>query len=189
MPRTSQLEPADLVRWFYDDLQEFGILSEVAADELPPAMRQLLVHDDHMTVSMEAFHQSPVDVQVLGTRRDDSHYVRMSLLTRAVDGVVVQLGFVRILRRKMAPSVWQEITSERVPLGRILISHNVLRKVSWERLFRFQPGPALQSDLRLPNHGMYGRTARIQVRGEPLIDLLEIALVDQGVSGPVPEGF
>lgn len=188
MSPTSPLDPVDLIRWFYDDPREFGNLSEVAADELPPAMRQLLIHDDHMTVSMEAFHQSPVNVEVLGTRRDDSHYVRMSLLTRAVDGALIQLGLVRILRQQMSPPIWQEITSECIPLGRILISHNVLRKVSWERLFRFQPGPALQADLRLPDQGMYGRTARIEVRGEPLIDLLEIALPDHEVSGPVPQG-
>ena len=42
----------------------------VAAQDVPEPYRGLLVHEHHMTVTVEAYHGSPVNVRVLRRRHD-----------------------------------------------------------------------------------------------------------------------
>ena len=49
-----------------------------------------------MTVTVEEFYGSPVDVRVLECRRDGNEYARKILLTAHATGQVVQFGLVRI---------------------------------------------------------------------------------------------
>ena len=48
---------------FYPDLAELGTLEEVLVESVPEPYRTLLAHHDHMTVSVEKHHGSPVDVE------------------------------------------------------------------------------------------------------------------------------
>src|SRR5687767_1782568 len=68
----------------------------LAPDAVPEPYRRLLVHDHHMTVTVEAFYGSRVDVRVLERRRDGDLYSRKILLVLQSDGRVVQSGVVRI---------------------------------------------------------------------------------------------
>lgn len=169
-----------LVRLFYDDSGLLGRFTEVKSDEMPDVFRKLLDHDAHMTVTVEAHHASPVDVQVLETSSNDTHYWRKILLTRQTDNKVVQYGIVRLTLSFLAPEVRREIESERIPLGRVLIDHNVLREVRLLSLWKVEPGDELTELLELPagEDGLidpcYGRTALIYCNGVPAVELLEI---------------
>lgn len=57
----------ELVGLFVPDLSDLGTFTEIDAALLPPGARRLLAHNRHMTAALEAFHQSPVDVEVLAT--------------------------------------------------------------------------------------------------------------------------
>ena len=46
---------------FYVDLAELGSFEEVLAEAVPQPYRTLLAHHEHMTVSVEQHHGSPVD--------------------------------------------------------------------------------------------------------------------------------
>ncbi len=128
-----------------------------------------------MTVTVEAFHRSPVDVQVLETSLSGQHYARKILLARQSDGGIVQFGIVRINFAHVSPAVRREIESQRVPVGRVLIQHNVLRKIHLLRLWKVTPGPDLRRLFGLATSApTYGRTARIDFGGEPAVELLEI---------------
>jgi chorismate-pyruvate lyase len=71
--------------------------------------------------------------------------------------------------------VWQRIESQEVPLGRVLIEHDVLREVQLCELWQIHAGPSLASLLRIKTGDtVYGRTALIFCDGEPAIELLEI---------------
>src|SRR2546428_279527 len=52
----------------------------VPADEVPPPYHGLLVHEYHMTVTVEAYHGDLVDVRVLAVHRDQDSYARKILL-------------------------------------------------------------------------------------------------------------
>lgn len=164
-----------LVHLFYSSLAELGEFTEVAESEMPAVQRDLLWHDAHMTVTVEKHHGSSVDVTVLGTDVTDTHYSRRIILTRQSDGRVVQFGIVRLSLTALADDVRREIESGEIPLGRVLINHNVLRDVRLLSLWRVEPAADLVKVFKL-NEPMtcYGRTALLYCNGLPAIELLEI---------------
>lgn len=156
----------------------FASLGEVAAvseQELPPDYQTLLAHTGHMTVTLEAWHESLVDVRVEAERTDALCYSRHSLLTRQSDNRVVQSGVMRISLASLQPDVWQRIEQGGCPLGRILIRSNLLREVELLALWRIAAGETLAKELAIEeNEVIYGRSARILVEGRPAVELLEI---------------
>jgi chorismate-pyruvate lyase len=128
-----------------------------------------------MTVTVEAFHQCPVDVRVLQKSITPRHYSRKILLTRQSDGQVVLFGIVRLDKSAIPAAARAEIESERAPLGRILIEHNVLREVQLVSVWEILPSKDLQRHFGMTHpQAVYGRTAMIYCNGEPAVELLEI---------------
>jgi chorismate-pyruvate lyase len=153
-------------------LREFDV---VAADQVPQPYRDLLVHEHHMTVTVEAHHGSLVDVQVLERKREGDAYARKILLAKQTDGRIVQFGLVLIWLNYCGPEVRSEILAEKTPLGRILINHNVLRRIEPTDYLRVTPGPEMMQWFGLLSpEPAYGRLAMIYCDGQPAIELLEI---------------
>src|SRR4051794_7358985 len=91
-------------------LSDFLAQSEVIpADNVPPPYHGLLVHEHHMTVTVEAFHGEPVDVKVLQELRGAQAYARKILLITQKTKRVVQFGLVRIHLQHCSPEVSTEI--------------------------------------------------------------------------------
>jgi len=82
-----------------------------------------------MTVTVEAYHHSPVNVLILERVRAGDSYARRILLTTQNTGEVVQFGIVRVWLHYCSPDVQREILAGEIPLGRILINHDVLRRI------------------------------------------------------------
>ena len=147
----------------------------IPAEEVPEPYRGLLVHEHHMTVTVEAFHGGPVDVRVLARRSDGELYSRKILLVLRATGRVVQFGIVRIDLGQTSPQVADAIRSEKTPVGRILIEHDVLRRIEPTGYLRIEPGPEVRGwfGLREPR-SVYGRLAIIHCDGKPAVELLEV---------------
>ena len=160
---------------FHPSLDSLGRFSEVSVEGLPEPYRRLLAHNDHMTVAVEEFHGGPVDVRVLRRQATDRHYAREILLTRHSDGGVVQYGIMRVNFDYVPPEVQDKLRAEETPLGRILIEHNVHRRVQLFSLRRVEIGPELARHFHRPTGTTtYGRTALIECNHTPAIELLEI---------------
>ena len=171
----ADIELDALIQLFYEDSDRLGRFQEVAPEGVPDPSNQLLVHNKHMTVTVEKYHSSPVDVKVLQTRRDGDHYSRKIVLTSKSNGAVVMFGIVRLDLSVLSPEVRAKIESQQIPLGRILIDHNVLRVVKLLKLFQIESGEDLATELKLPTKTTcFGRTALIFCDGAPAIELLEI---------------
>jgi chorismate-pyruvate lyase len=153
-------------------LRDFDVIS---VDQMPQPYRDLLVHEHHMTVTVESHHGSLVDVKVLDKQRDGHSYARKILLALKSDGRIVMFGLVRIWLHYCSPEVRAEILAEDTPLGRILINHNVLRRIEPTDYLRVTPGPEMIEwfGLTAPETA-YGRLALIHCDGKPAIELLEI---------------
>ncbi len=164
-----------LVGIFYDPPDQLAQFHEVTNDELPDTYQRLLAHNEHMTVTVEAWHQAPVELKVLASKHTAPHYARKIVLARQYDGVVVQFGIVRLNLAYLSDNIRREIESRRAPLGRILIEHNVMRKVEVAALWRVTAGQELSklfgSDGQVVT---FGRTAVIHCNDEPAIELLEV---------------
>lgn len=164
-----------LIKLFYPTRERLGEFLPVAADELPPQYHSLLAHHDHMTVTVEAWHNSLAELRVLQEKRGDDFYARKIVLARQRDGVVVQFGIMRIDLRNLPEIVKLEIQSQALPLGRIMIRHHLLRELEVCQIWQVQPGPELRRNLQCSaDDPIFGRTARILVEGQPVVELLEI---------------
>jgi chorismate-pyruvate lyase len=164
-----------LASLFFRRLEEIGRFEPVAVDDLPVECRRLLAHNGHMTVALESYHNSLVDVHAVAEWRDESSYARCSLLSRQSDDAIVQFGIMRIWLADLPNSAQREITEQKLPLGRVLINHNLLREVEVISLWRITPGQALRQHLQLRDHTpIYGRSAQILVDERPTVQVLEI---------------
>ena len=147
----------------------------VPGSHVPEPYRGLLVHEHHMTVTVEAHHGGPVDVVVLDRRHQGNSYSRMILLALRGSGRIVQFGLVRIHFAFCSAEVRDEILSEKTPLGRILIRHNILRRVQPIGFLHVTPGTDMQQWFGLQSpETTYGRLAVIFCGNEPAIEVLEI---------------
>lgn len=155
-----------------DDTPEFEM---VPADEVPDPYHGLLVHEYHMTVTVEDYHGSKVDVKILARKQTAEWYARKILLVLQSNGRVVQFGIMRIHLSACEPEVRRLIIEGRTPLGRILIEHDVLRRIEPKAFLRVIPSPAMMTWFGLDRpKPMYGRLAIIHCNGSPAVELLEI---------------
>ena len=169
------LAATQLAGLFYSDPAQLAHFEQVIPQQLPGAYRTLLDHDDHMTVTVEDWHRSLVNLRVLSSRITRSHYCRKILLVRGADAVPVQFGIVRLKFQYLSRQIRQKVQAHQAPLGRILIQHNVMRKVQLQALWKVRAGPELSQWLgHKPVMTTFGRTAVIHCNGEAAIEVLEI---------------
>ncbi len=176
IPNQSDIaELSTLVGLFYPQPKVLGEFEEVTAADVREPYRHLLAHEQHMTVAMEQHHGCDVDVHVLEARMSGQLYTRRILLKRQSDGRVVQFGVVRMSFDNVPTEVRRQIESQSIPLGRILIEHNLLREIQLLALWRIKLGNELQRLFGCePRQITYGRTAIIRLGGIPAVELLEI---------------
>jgi chorismate-pyruvate lyase len=172
-PAPPQLD--ELIELFHSDATELGVFEACNTEQCPSVYRQLLAHNAHMTVTVERRHGELVDVEVLRDTIVDEHYLREILLRKKSNSAVVQYGIVRLKLATISLEVRQEILAKQIPLGRVLIQHNVMRQVQLSALWRVTCGPILAKFFGVDQSTVtYGRTAMIFLDDEPAIELLEI---------------
>ncbi|QDT96202.1 hypothetical protein [Gimesia aquarii] len=165
-----------LVRLFPNEQPLFEQAEHVSSASLPDPYKSLLAHNHHMTVTMEEYHKSAVDVRVLDQRLDENVYSRAILLLKTGTEEVVQFGIVRFNFDYVTKAVKEEILAGKIPLGRVLINHNVLRHVDLGAVLRITAGPGLAKVMKIEPGGItYGRLATIFCNQQPAIDLLEVS--------------
>lgn len=158
---------------------------------VPQPQRDLLDHEDHMTVTLEAHHGDVVEVEVLDRVAYDGRYARRILLRRAGGpgearssrpGAVVMFGIVLLDFRFATEGARREILSESTPLGHVLIRHSRLRRISTHCLLEIEPDEELRRHFGLAacvprNAGrprVHGRLATIFCDEQPAVELLEV---------------
>ncbi len=147
----------------------------VCEEDLPKDARALLVHQNHMTIAQQEFHGEPVGVKVLWPVQNGTVYARKSLLFLPSTGRVVQFNIMSIDLDFCTEEMKPEIVAGSIPLGKILIDHNVLRRVSRHGLLCIEPNQEIREVFRLAQTTpVYGRLATIFVNESPAVKLLEV---------------
>ncbi len=176
----SRIDINELLDEFYDQPVGHSQLGEfVSVPHVPPPYDELLDHHAHMTVTVESHYGQSVDVRVHRNHRNGDWYAREITLVTSESRRIVQYGIVRLDTTTLAPDVWKEIESQKIPLGRVLIEHNVLREVQLCGLWQVKAGPSLAGLMHLRvGDVLFGRTALIYCDGAPAIELLEVVAPD-----------
>ena len=167
-------DPAELFAQFSpaDDLPQYQVL---VPHEVPPPYDGLLVHEYHMTVTVEAFHGDLVDVRPLVVRHDGDLYSRKIVLSLRGSGKVVLFGIVRVNLALCSQAVRDEIVAQKTPFGRVLIKHNVMRRIEPTGFFRIDSGPKQMEWFGLSElKPLYGRVAFIRCDGVRAVELFEV---------------
>lgn len=163
--------------FFGPDISDAPVLC--AGNDVPAPFDRLLVHEEHMTTRLGAFHGESVALEVMEDMQAGDTYRRKILLTVGA-GHVVEVGVVRIHLNFTSDDVRREILSKKTPLGDILIQHNVLRRIEPKWFFRFDGPAALRAAFdRALGGPIYGRVGVIHCDGEPAIELLEVVAGDR----------
>ena len=174
------VELDSLTRLFPDGLPLAAHAEHIPSALTPEPYKSLLVHEHHMTVTMESYHGCSVDVRILDRKLEGDDYCRKILLLKSGTDTVVQYGIVRLHLQFVSPAVRDEILAGDIPLGRVLIKHDVLRQIDLGAILKISPGPELIKHFRCqPGEITYRRLATIFCDQKPAIDLLE-------VSAPLP---
>ncbi len=149
----------------------------VASALVPEPYKGLLAHNSHMTVTMEEYHHTSVDVKIIARAHAGDIYCRKIILVKSGTDDVVQFGIVRFDFQYVTDLVREEILAGQIPLGRVLINHNVLRHIDLGAVLRITMGPELANIFRKETGGItYGRLATIFCNQQPAVDLLEISV-------------
>lgn len=150
-------------------------IEPIPGELVPEPYRKLLVHNHHMTVTVEAFYGHPVDVRVLDSRRDGDTYARKILLKLRPGGKVVQFGIVEIDLHELSETVRDQIVEQKTPLGRVLIQNDVLRTVRPIQFFRVTPTKTMCDWFGMKEPAAtYGRLGVIYTDHAPAIRVAEI---------------
>ncbi len=152
MARSSRDDSAvkieQLLEQFYGSARVFPAgLNSAASTEVPAPYDTLLDHHAHMTVTVESHYGEPVDVVVHRTKRQGNWYSREITLQDANDQKRSSSTVSCAECRCPGARCLAAIESQQIPLGRVLIEHNVLREVQLCELWRVEAGPNLANSL------------------------------------------
>jgi hypothetical protein len=153
----------------------------VQPEAIPHPDDDLLVHHDHMTVVLQRHHGSPMRVRVIEEHLDGDTYTRKIALLPTGRDTVVEWGICRLDLRYIPEAAKQEILAKQLPLGAVLIKHDVHRRVKPRYFVRLPESSAVLKmfDAAENREPVYGRLGTIYCDGEPCIELLEIVVNTQ----------
>ena len=171
-----EFRPADFLGSLLAPLRNFSFPSAqfVQAGEVSEPSRALLVHNQHMTVTLEAHHGSPLRVEVLDRVLQDEVYTRRICLYETGGDKPALYGVVRIHLQFCKPGVRERILAEGEPLGRILIQNGVLTRIDLLGLLRVASPDVPIEWFGARGRDLFGRLAVIHCDGQPAIELLEM---------------
>ncbi len=166
---------ADLCNGLYEPPGAGAHWQAVDRTDVPAPFNELLVHTDHMTTRLAAYHGGPVTLRVLEQRHEGDLYRRKIVLTREGSESVIEFGIVRIDLSVTPVAVRSAILEQSAPLGDILIEDGVHRRIDPRWFVRFTAGSPLVASCGWDADGdVYGRVGTIYCNDQPAIELLEV---------------
>ena len=147
----------------------------VAAEEIPPPYRSLLVHENDMTVTLERYFGGRIVLRPLGVFTRGRSYFRRVLLAHEETGQPVEMGAIRIELDAFDAALRERILRSEIPLGRILGDGQVDCRSVPKAFLEIAPNPEIMGVfwMREPRP-LYGRRTEIVREGRKIGDIVEI---------------
>ena len=144
--------------------------------DVPQPYRRLLVHEEDMTPTLEAFYGQSVHLHVLRRQQRGDYYFREVVLVLEDDATPVEFGAIKINLSLLSPSVRRGILEEHLPLGHILADCSVTHHCHPKAYLRVQTDSFIQGALRLSStRWLYGRrNTLVNAQESSLAEVVEI---------------
>ena len=147
----------------------------IDATAIPDPQCRLLVHDRHMTATLNNHYGQHAALRVLEVRRENGVYRRKILLTIDGGAKVVEYGLMRLNLVELPEPARHDVLSETLPLGEILARYDLLTRVDSRHYLRFpETSPIVDYFDQKQRVEAYGRLAMIYCNGRPAVELLEV---------------
>jgi chorismate-pyruvate lyase len=145
-------------------------------EDVPQPYQRLLVHEDDMTPTLEAFHEERIHLRLLAQRHEGDTYSREVVLTLDDSGRPVEFGAIVIYLQRFPPAARELILAGQCPLGTILALHRVPHASNPLGFFQIASDAFINEALGLMGvHTLYGRrNMHRNADGEVLADIVEI---------------
>ncbi len=162
---------------FYAEMgQALPPLQQVDAGTVPQPYKQLLVHHDDMTPTLEKFYQQDIHLRVLSRRQRGDEYFREVALLLDSNDQPVEFGAIKIWLHLFSPEARKQILAERRPLGHILQEQGMQHSSRPKAYLRLASDRVINEALSLTGaHVLYGRRNTLfDPKGRALAEIVEI---------------
>lgn len=148
----------------------------VDGEDMPQPMRRLLVHQDDMTPTLEAFYGATIHIHALERQRTEDEYCRLVVLHLNGSEEPVEFGANRIRLAQFPEAARRLILEEREPLGHILRDFSLIHACQPNGFFKIASDARINGALGLSGaHVLYGRHNRLfDPHGALLSEVVEI---------------
>jgi len=148
----------------------------IDGDAMPEPYRKLLVHEDDMTPTLEAFYDCTLTLQLLNVLRDDSVLTRNVVLRDEVSWRPIEFGAIRIDLSHFGDQTRGLVEGCHVPLGTILNQYNIEHACHPSTFIELDADDVIQTALELPAAAvLYGRRNVLTAPdGRTIADVVEI---------------
>ena len=166
-PISNQSNPAPFALPFAYPLDEFYALAkrelppieQVPGESVPEPYRQLLVHQDDMTPTLEKFHSDRIHLKVISRQTRGDFYFREVVLVTERTRAPVEFGAIKINLALFPAAARRHILEEKEPLGTILGQDHIGHLSRPKAYLRLQPDAFIREALQLGEGKLvlYGR--------------------------------
>ena len=177
-----ELQPATfvLVHPLDEFYQQMGLalppLQQVDGEAVPRPYKQLLVHHDDMTPTLEKYFGRDIHLRLLGRRRKGDAYFREVVLLLDGTDQPVEFGAIKIYLDRFAVEARRQILEEERPVGHILQECGVKHSSRPRAFLRLASDHFINDALQLTGANvLFGRRNTLfDPQERPLAEIVEI---------------
>lgn len=151
-------------------------ITPLFGQQMPEPYKQLLVHKQNMTSTLEAFHASTIHIERLNVMPGEQETSREVVLRLDTNDKPVEYGASRIFIRSLPPKALELIDEGKIPLGTLLRMCDCKHTVEPSGFFRLRATPFFDNVFRdLDGSPLYGRrNTLVALDGKPIAEVCEI---------------
>jgi chorismate-pyruvate lyase len=151
-------------------------VSQVAGEKVPQPYRQILVHGNDMTPTLETFHGDRIHLRVLDRHLEGDAYSRLVVLTLNGSDKPVEFGAIVINLEHFPAEAREAVVEGWSPLGTILADYKVEHTSRPQAFIKVRSDGVMSEALGLAAPAdLYGRRNHlITCDGAILADILEV---------------
>ena len=167
-----------------DPLDQFYFLSGLAvpeatkvdAESIPEPYRRLLVHENDMTLTLEAAYEQRIHIRLVSRKAEADVLLRQVVLVLDSDERPVEFGAIRIQLNQLPAHARARVLEGKLPLGRLLQDFNVHHRSQPAAYFAVKADRQIGEALAIPSRQqLYGRRNKLLMPSGPVLaEVVEI---------------
>jgi chorismate-pyruvate lyase len=177
---------ADNLLWplnvFYERDRILPEVTPLTEQQVPSPYRELLVHEDDMTPTLEHHYEDTIHIERLNHLAEDAVSSREVILRLDGNDRAVVYGASRVFLDQLHEHARELLAEGRLPVGTILRICEIAHRSQPTGFFRVKPMPLFEEVFKQAcNDSLFGRrNTLLSAAGDPIVEVTEILPPDVG---------